>query len=376
MNPLHPLAIGAVLVCAGCLSRRAEEQDRRPSECTACHGSRDRDAGEVARAAPPGDLEGRSEVSAPGVGAHQIHLTASPTHAAVACESCHVVPASVTDPGHLDTPPPADVVFGAAARAGGHDSPNYDPTRRTCSNVYCHGEASPQWTAPLTSDQACGTCHTLPPPPPHPDFDRCSVCHSAVVGEDNRTIISPALHVNGRADYEVPSTCYACHGSAESNAPPPALNGFFDVPYRGVGAHQTHLTRERYMTKIDCSTCHVVPVDVLWPGHIDTPRPAEVVFSIRATADAGPAPSWDGTACSNTYCHDPGNGQWGGANPTPIWAEFNQEYCGTCHGLPPPDPHPPRPEGGLSVCSDCHSNMTPNDEFIDVSKHMNGVIDF
>jgi predicted CxxxxCH...CXXCH cytochrome family protein len=374
MNRFGAVSIGVALAISGCLERRDQKNDPRPTECTACHGSPGRAGSEQFRAAPPTDLAGNWDAGSPGVGAHQIHLNASATHPALACDECHVVPATVLAPGHLDTLPPADIVFGTTARADGH-SPSYDPAGRTCRNVYCHGDAAPVWTAPRTSEETCGTCHTLPPPPPHPDFDRCSACHAAVVGEDNRTIIAPALHVNGRVDYEVPSTCYACHGSAESNAPPPALNGFYDVPYRGVGAHQTHLTTVRYMAKIDCSTCHVVPLDVLWPGHIDTPRPAEVTFSGNAVL-ADHAPSWDGTACSNTYCHDPGTGQWGGGNPTPIWAEYNQRYCGSCHGTPPPPPHAQRPEGGLLVCADCHSNMTVNEEFVDPTRHINGMIDF
>ena len=33
------------------------------------------------KSAPPTDANGRTDVSAPGVGAHQRHLTASPRHA-------------------------------------------------------------------------------------------------------------------------------------------------------------------------------------------------------------------------------------------------------------------------------------------------------
>jgi predicted CxxxxCH...CXXCH cytochrome family protein len=369
-----PLVLVLAVACVGCLERRPDDRFATPSECTACHGSPGRQGTEVERAAPPVDTEGNDSVDHPGVGAHEIHLNASATHAAVACEQCHVVPATVTAPGHLDTPPPADVVFGALARSGGHDAARYDPVAHTCTDVYCHGASTPAWTSPKSSDEACGTCHALPPPPPHTEKTPCSLCHAAVVGPDDRTIVSPALHVNGRVDLPATLACDTCHGSPESPAPPPALNGYYDVTYRGVGAHQTHLANVRITTMVQCTACHVVPTDVLSPGHIDTP-PAEVTFSGRAVLESH-QPAWDGTSCANTYCHDPGSGQWGGENVAPIWTESGQTYCGSCHGLPPPPPHPGRPEGGLSVCADCHSNLTRAEEFVDLSKHINGTIDF
>jgi predicted CxxxxCH...CXXCH cytochrome family protein len=369
-----------VLVFAGCLERRPDEKTSRPSECTACHGSQSREGTETVRAAPPTDLAGNSAVTAPGVGAHQLHLTESATHAAVACDECHVVPATVTAPGHIDKPAPARIVFGPVARANGHDGGAYDPVTRTCTNDYCHRDAKPVWTSPRTSEKACGTCHTLPPPPPHPVVDKCSVCHGSVVGPDNLTIIAPALHANGQVEVAVPQTCNGCHGSPESWAPPPALNGFYDTTYVGVGAHQKHLTGVTITRLLECSDCHVVPVKVLEPGHIDTPRPAEVTFSGRAlltNAGTPPYPAmWD-DAGSNTcrvYCHDPGMGRWEGQNVRPIWTESGQTYCGSCHGQPPPPPHPPRPDAGLSVCADCHKNITVNGEFIDLNQHINGVI--
>jgi predicted CxxxxCH...CXXCH cytochrome family protein len=368
-------AVGLGLLCASCLERSAQEKDTRPSECTICHGSPDRAGSEPLRAAPPNDLEGHSDVVYPGVGAHQIHLSASATHTAVACDECHVVPATVSAPGHIDSLPPAEIVFGRTASANGRGSPLYDPSTHTCRNVYCHGPAAPVWNQPRTSEEACGTCHTLPPAPPHVVFDKCSVCHGSVVGPDNRTIIDPSRHVDGVVEVSVPAACDTCHGSPASPAPPPALNGFYDTTYRGVGAHERHLTDGRFTRKLDCSECHVVPSAVLSPGHIDTPRPAEVTFSGRPTMQSH-QPVWNGTTCSNTYCHDPGNGKWGGDNATPIWTEPNQAYCGTCHAIPPPDPHPQRPVGGLLVCADCHSNMTPSEDFVDPARHINGVIDF
>ena len=73
-----------------------------PTACDACHGS-------GADGAPPPDLSGNSDPSLPGVGAHAIHLTSTGPYRAVPCGDCHDVPASVLEPGHIDTFGPAEV---------------------------------------------------------------------------------------------------------------------------------------------------------------------------------------------------------------------------------------------------------------------------
>src|SRR5262249_13772642 len=92
--------------CAACHPADAPHVDgavQLGGGCTGCHGS-------GASAAPPRDLAGNLYTTAIGVGAHQVHLAApSRLRGPIACETCHRVPASLLDPGHLDSPPPAEV---------------------------------------------------------------------------------------------------------------------------------------------------------------------------------------------------------------------------------------------------------------------------
>ena len=83
---------------------------------------------------------------------------------------------------------------------------NWDHETGVCSNVYCHGEFKwngsgnldndPVWTTVDGTQAACGTCHGLPPAPPHFNGDQCSMCHGSVVDE-NRNIINKEKHMNG-----------------------------------------------------------------------------------------------------------------------------------------------------------------------------------
>ena len=150
----------------------------RTSGCDGCHGS-------AASPAPPTDLEGNTFTTAIGVGAHQVHLSSSYLRGPISCDTCHVVPANVTDPGHL-LPSPAPV---NAAIGWDHDA-------QTCT-TYCHtlnviGLASPRWTT--TGTATCGSCHGVPPASfPHTPamtFGDCASCHP----------VFPDQHMNGVVD--------------------------------------------------------------------------------------------------------------------------------------------------------------------------------
>ena len=119
----------------GCSEQRAASSDTaEASECTACHGDPHRGGTALRRAAPPIDTLGASDQRYPGVGAHSIHLDASGTHGAVACDECHVVPAHTESPGHIDHPPPATITFGPIASEGDL-MPKYDFSSRTCRDT-------------------------------------------------------------------------------------------------------------------------------------------------------------------------------------------------------------------------------------------------
>jgi len=158
----------------------------------------------------------------------------------------------------------------------------------------------------------------------------------------------------------------ACHGADTSNAPPKALAGALDTTAVGVGAHQAHLNpAPAWHRKVECADCHAVPADVGSPGHMDGDNKAELTFSATAGVSM-----WNGTTCT-TGCH--GNAAWGGTKPNPMWTlvDGTQSTCGSCHGAPPPPPHPTEMN-----CASCHPTMEENSlVFRDPASHINGVID-
>jgi predicted CxxxxCH...CXXCH cytochrome family protein len=181
------------------------------SSCTACHGSGD-------HANPPLSLDGSSDPTTRGVGAHEAHLDpAFPNRFAgpFACGDCHVVPSSVLQPGHFDQPQ-AQVAFPwtPGYGAGGSPAPPrdaYDSTHATC-NVWCHFNQSPDtdagagadplWTDNSGSAAQCNSCHGFPPVvcrngDTHPSLPAgattavCELCH----------VFTNATHVNGVVDF-------------------------------------------------------------------------------------------------------------------------------------------------------------------------------
>lgn len=160
--------------------------------CDGCHGT-------ASSPAPPRDLAGNQFTTALGVGAHQAHLAApAGLRGPVACATCHLVPASVTAPGHIDSPLPAEV----ASPLG------WDRSLATCTTAWCHGTARPAWTA--TGGAACGSCHGVPPATPShlPDMPltQCASCHPATVTPSGSIVITPgpngstSEHMDGDVD--------------------------------------------------------------------------------------------------------------------------------------------------------------------------------
>jgi len=80
----------------------------------ACHGADSSNA-------PPKSVSGATDTSSTAVGAHQQHLNPSPAwHAKVDCADCHVVPATVDAPGHMDGDNKAEVTFSTRVGASRH----------------------------------------------------------------------------------------------------------------------------------------------------------------------------------------------------------------------------------------------------------------
>lgn len=354
-----------VLLCTGCLKVREDAYEQTDdSKCTQCHGDSNREGSALLKSAPPGDLKGSTDVSYPGVGAHLVHLLPSETHGAVACAECHLIPSAANTPGHADDDLPAEVVFGALSR-GGERSPQYDVRARSCSDTYCHAEADPVWTRPRTSEEACGTCHGLPPALPHPQVEDCGLCHDEVIDE-HRDFIAPELHVDGRLQVNEVS-CTACHGSDDSPAPPPDLSGDTAPSAIGVGAHVAHLNPDR-ARPLACGECHELPSEEHPLSHVDGGA-ASVTFSGVATA-RGAAPSWtpETLSCQSTWCHGGGRDD---DTDSPEWTAEASLDCGGCHGTPPPAPHP-----AANQCQSCHAEVTSGPETIQAPLlHVNGIVE-
>jgi predicted CxxxxCH...CXXCH cytochrome family protein len=356
----------AALLPPACLDTREQPKtDPDVARCTGCHGDPSRPGDYLAAAAPPFDLSRQSVTGSPGVGAHSIHLNPGATHAAIACDECHVVPERVDSPGHADDASPADVTFGVLARQG-ERSPEYDPARRTCVDSYCHQEARPVWSEPLDSDGACGSCHGLPPPSPHPQSDRCFACHGEIVDAD-RHFLAPERHVDGVIDYAA-GDCQLCHGSADNPAPPLDTSGNQDLSAIGVGAHQTHLTGGSNSRPLECGECHRVPEAVEEPTHADG-LPAEVLLTGVALSMDRTA-SWDSSqaTCSGSFCHSPSPGT---IHDSPVWNAEVSLDCTSCHEAPPAPPHPQ-----MTDCSVCHAPVAGSGLGIDdKSRHVDGNVD-
>lgn len=222
---------GNALSCisAGC-HVDANGTPKSPESCNTCHGTFSALASDTSSWAPPRSLGGDTAISVRGVGAHQYHLNAAAMDLSnpVQCNSCHSVPSSVYVQGHFGSTSPSNVTFvNALAKmptGGIVPTPSYDVRSLSCSNTYCHGNwklkptsaatqfaytdsvisganFSPQWTGGDSQD-ACGTCHGLPPAG-HVDFgtsvSTCTSCHYY----DRSKQFGPldvSIHINGKID--------------------------------------------------------------------------------------------------------------------------------------------------------------------------------
>ncbi len=348
------------------------EVDLVAAECTQCHGS-------GSEPAPPTDTLGNTDVSAVGVGAHAAHSSGGGGVARpLACSECHTVPERSEDSKHPDGLPAEVALTGVATT--GERSPAWQRSDVTCADSWCHGPGreqgakSPRWTD--ASPLGCGSCHGSPPAAPHPQMADCSRCHGEVVAADDRSMRDPLRHVDGVVDVTLDQTCTSCHGS-ENAAPPRDANGGLSTTSAGVGAHQIHVLGTPRSRAVPCGECHRVPTEISTPGHVDTPLPAELGFSGVATA-FGAAPRYEAGACADTACHGavfPDGNDSGGGLTTPQWTTVDgtQAACGSCHGLPPPRPHPYYSDD----CGRCHENAAPDGKsFLRPERHVDGIVTF
>ena len=80
----------------------------------------------------------------------------------------------------------------------------WDRGAATCS-TYCHGatlaaggtNTLPGGTEVGSGQTACGTCHGVPPPAPHPPATACDGCHEGTVDATGAILVSSGRHIDG-----------------------------------------------------------------------------------------------------------------------------------------------------------------------------------
>jgi len=356
--------------------------------CTACHGDPTRAStatNPLLAAAPPVDVLQETSTAAPGVGAHQAHLTDGPLRVAIACTECHTLPTSLADHPNGTI----SLTWGPLATADGA-KPAF--ANGTCGSTYCHGATlqaggtnhAPSWTGGAP-EAACGTCHGLPPPAAtrHPQNMNCGGCHPGYTSSS----VNPATHINGMVDLG-PLGCTSCHGDATRQptalnpelaaAPPVDTTGDSATTSPGVGAHQSHLTDGPLRGALACTECHTVPTTL---SHAT--EPLSLTWGTLATT-GGVTPVYSGGSCSATYCH--GGTLLGGTNTSPVWNKVDgtQDACGTCHGLPPlalPSTSHPSYVLPIAPCAGCHPATAAVDAsganvIVPGGAHLNGTVEY
>jgi predicted CxxxxCH...CXXCH cytochrome family protein len=400
----------AILFCA-CDQARTIQGEAvpagSPARCTACHGDRARiassDADPLIAAAPPAGLFGEADAAQRAVGAHQAHLRGGASRGAVACASCHALPAgtdhprqeqgkltfsgvarTATWPGALAfDPPPAPPRWNGAAPGG----------PATCSGTYCHGNfpngagaVEISWTA---GSAPCGSCHALPPPDPHPpvggDPDGCADCHPGAG--------TAPSHVNGRLEVAVPghdaswvdvaspgfhafaadlglAACTRCHGAT--------LGGGAFVP--GCGScHDRDLPPGVPSWRASCTMCHGgedggsgAPPRATWGRAGDAVRVGAHTSHVQAShalaapmgcgachvtpADALDAGHVDGPTATVAF------GALASEGTSPSWSRGEATCSSTyCHGATLPGGTTTSPiwtvvDGTQVACGTCHGN--------------------
>ncbi|HEY5923823.1 MAG TPA: cytochrome c3 family protein [Kofleriaceae bacterium] len=163
------------------------------------------------------------------------------------------------------------------------------------------------------------------------DFPACASCH----GEDFAGGKSGASCITCHS--QGPTACETCHRDE-------------DV----AGSHAVHRD-----ASAACAECHQVPERWDAEGHIiGDSAPAEVMFGARASITVDPAdrsgpPAFDGSACSNVYCHGGVMPAGGGSNTRPVWNAPPQGGCASCHATPPPS-------HARNDCATCHPQAAPH----------------
>jgi predicted CxxxxCH...CXXCH cytochrome family protein len=347
------------------------------TNCTFCHGDR-----VTGLAAPPRGPRGETSPSTLAVGAHTAHVSAGGMARAFSCDVCHAVP---TNLAHIDGD--SSPRFGTLARTGG-SAPQWSPATASCATTYCHGDTlsggtvtAPVWTRVDGTQAACGTCHSTPPPAPHPDSSSCGACHTGY----SESSVNAAVHVDGTVQVSA-AACGACHSIPP---PPPHVQsqvcGSCHPGYTATSVvTRTHIDGQVQAGSGACGSCHLIPPAAPHPQlltcgtchagytassaneatHMDGQiQAAATCGSCHGIPPAAPHPQI--TTCGT--CHT-GYTATAANEATHLDGRVQANLiCGTCHAIPPGPPHTP-----LTTCGTCHPGYTPSSA--NAATHMDGQV--
>jgi len=327
-----------------CLECHTHASGFSASACTSCHGQ------------PPMT----SYTGGPNGSASQNYtvdesFTPHATHASTgyynyACKNCHY---DGTKPGYHNTGTGTftDVFVDTTGSVG--DKPgltknvpaDYNPTDRTCSNVYCHSNGNPRggtiaWKTATTPGWAFGKNTILTK-----DFE-CISCH-----ESGNTLVTNAHYAHVTS---IGLKCYVCHNATASASggiadrtkhangakdvsfviQPAGFKGLFTASFNSTDASCTNschgiATPVWTDTADQCGTCHAVPA-------------TSGSHTLHFTGTTGPNLGTSQAACSSCHTFAAGNGLHAngqidvtGCTPchpgSPVWTNAATVTCESCH---------------------------------------------
>jgi predicted CxxxxCH...CXXCH cytochrome family protein len=311
-------------------------------ECSSCHGVHDVQTPSVNNLTTDGNLL-RTPNTADAALCKDCHVDM--THNGMNCLDCHQV--HNTDKSNLymikstiTTPSDGDkaVVFTSLTGANNFaDGDGIDGVCEVCHKTTKHFR---------NSDNLAGVPDQLHTSQGVNISDRnCTECHE---------------HGNSFAGGD----CVTCH---QDNTTYPYLTGNWNIS----DAHVSHTTKYNY----DCSTCHFNRGSGSNPDtHIDGTVDININPNGLATRNGqdGNTPAWDGTTCSNIYCHTNGKTADRGTDGTFTWGAKSGAglpFGGTTRPAPydvldesQPNNYAtqviPNWDGGsITACTDCHGGL-------------------
>jgi predicted CxxxxCH...CXXCH cytochrome family protein len=287
--------------------------------------------------------------------AHLAHVGTDPSDTnkqfGYTCDVCHVQTASSnsaigTVANHINKLRDVSVVAakgGTGTIVGGdYGEDILTPRPDSCGTTNCHGTSSPGWVAGATNGD-CSACHGMSDPL------KTSRDTNGDTTDSDFQVGAHAAHMNSLNNYSADIACDQCHNAT----------------YAEMAVQTT------YVGKVNVA------------GHIDSVLPAEVTYGSIAAAAGAPTSYVPGTGVCSNYCH--GSSLANGYDINPGWDQnayltgtFSATGdCNRCHGCPPLITGHTGSET-LDKCGQCHTATMTNgvgNAFLDVTKHVNGVVE-